>query len=101
MASSDAVWTDCNSESGDVSDRIIALAARAAQKLEGYCMDDLNTVAENDDEIAEVVNDSRFLRAFDSMIFQCKTCGYWMRQRENATPDAAEWECQECFAEGS
>lgn len=78
---------------------VIALAARAAQKLEYTCMDDLNTVAENDPEIEAVCNDKRFLQAFDSMIFQCKTCNWWKRQRENATPNAPEWECQECFDE--
>jgi hypothetical protein len=77
---------------------VIALAARAAQKLE-YTTDTLEELAEKDDEIAEVGDNKEFLKYFDSMIFNCTTCNWWKRQRENATPDAAEWQCQECFDE--
>jgi hypothetical protein len=74
---------------------VIALAARAAEKLE-YTTDSLDDLADNDPEIDGVRDDARFLQVFDSMIFCCTTCNWWKRQRENATPDAAEWECQEC-----
>jgi hypothetical protein len=80
-----------------VSD-VIALAARAAEKLE-YTTDSLEDLADKDPEIEAVRDDARFLQALDSMIFCCVTCNWWKRQRENATPDAAEWECQECFNE--
>lgn len=81
-----------------MTDRTITLAARAAQKLE-YTTDSLEELAEKDPEIDEVVNTKEFLKYFDSMIFCCTTCNWWKRQRENATPDAAEWQCQECFDE--
>ena len=48
---------------------------------------------------AEVVDDAEFLKYLDSMVFCCVSCNWWHRQRENATPDGAEWECQECHDE--
>jgi len=77
-----------------VSD-VIALAAKAAQKLE-YTTDSLEDLADNDETVAAVADDQRFLQALDSMVFCCVTCNWWKRQRENATPDGAQWECQEC-----
>jgi hypothetical protein len=81
-----------------MSDRTLALAARAAGKLE-YTADTLEHIADHDAEIAEVMYGKDFLEHFDSMIFCCVRCGWWKRQRENATPDAAEWVCQECVSE--
>jgi hypothetical protein len=80
------------------TDRTLALAARAAEKLE-YTTGSLEEIAEADEEIAEVVDSKEFLEHFDSMIFCCTRCHWWKRQRENATPDAAEWVCQECISE--
>lgn len=77
---------------------IVALAARAAGKLE-YTTSSLEEVAEHDPEIAEVVDGTEFLKYLDSMVFCCVSCNWWKRQRENATPDGAEWECQECYNE--
>jgi hypothetical protein len=74
---------------------VIAVAARAAGILEGTS-DSLEDLAERDAEIAEVVDLKKFLLALDSMVFCCVSCNWWKRQRENATPDGAEWECQEC-----
>jgi len=82
-----------------VSD-VIALAAKAAQKLE-YTTDSLEDLADNDEAISAVVDDQRFLQALDSMVFCCVTCNWWKRQRENATPDGAQWYCQECKQDGS
>ncbi len=79
---------------------VIALAVRAAQKLE-YTTDSLEELRERDDEIDAVADDSRFLAAFDSMVFCCVSCNWWKRQRENATPNAAEWECQECVTDAA
>lgn len=76
----------------------IALAARAAEKLE-YTTDSLEDLADKDPEIDAVRDNMEFLQALDTMIFCCTTCNWWKRQRENATPDAAEWECQECKTE--
>lgn len=80
-----------------MSDRIIALAARAAAKLEYTTLDLEIDIVEHDEEIALVYDGSEFARALDTMLFQCKDCQYWKRQRENATPKAAQWQCQECF----
>jgi len=82
-----------------VSD-VIALAAKAAQKLE-YTTDSLEDLADNDETVAAVVDDQRFLQALDSMVFCCVTCNWWKRQRENATPDGAQWECQECHRDNA
>jgi len=79
-----------------VSD-VVALAAKAAEILIGRGNgDDLNVLADEDEEIDAVRDDSGFLKALDTIAFQCPGCGFWFRQRENATPNGAEWRCQEC-----
>jgi hypothetical protein len=79
---------------------VVALAARAASKLEYTTLDLEIDIVENDEQIAAVYGTERFSTALDTMVFQCKTCSYWKRQRENATPNAAQWQCQECYSEG-
>jgi hypothetical protein len=79
-------------------DRTIYLATKAASQLE-YTTDSLEEIAEKDPEIAEVVDSTNFLKHFDSLIFNCVTCNWWKRQRENATPKGDEWVCQECADE--
>lgn len=81
-----------------MADRTIYLAAKAASILE-YTTDTLEELAEKDPEIDEVVDNENFLKHFDALIFCCVTCNWWKRQRENATPDGSEWECQECADE--
>jgi hypothetical protein len=76
-----------------------ALAARAAEKLEGTC-DGLEDLVERDAEIAEVADLKTFLQYLDTMVFCCVSCNWWYRQRENATPDGAEWECHACHING-
>ena len=77
---------------------VLALAARAAGMLENTS-DSLEDLAERDARTAVVVDDAEFLKYLDSMVFCCVSCNWWHRQRENATPDGAEWECQECHDE--
>jgi hypothetical protein len=74
----------------------ITRAIEAAMKLE-YTTDTLEHLAELDPRIAEVADDREFLKMLDSIVFCCVSCGWWKRQRENATPDAAEWKCVECL----
>lgn len=83
-----------------MSDRTLALAARAAEILE-YTEGELGAVADHDAEIAEVMDSKEFRQHLDSMIFCCTKCGWWKRQRENATPDGfrKEWVCQECVSD--
>lgn len=74
----------------------ITLAVEAAMKLE-YTTDTLDHLTDLDPRIAEVADDDDFLKMLDSIVFCCRDCGWWKRQRENATPDAAEWVCKECI----
>ena len=75
----------------------ISIAAHAAEMLEGTTdsLEDLvdRTIGIDDDTICT----PEFLQALDTMVFCCAECGWWHRQRENATPDGDEWICQECF----
>ncbi len=76
---------------------VIALAAKAAQILiDRGNGDDLEAIREEYSDIDAVADDRDFLKALDTIAFQCVSCSFWFRQRENATPDAAEWKCQEC-----
>lgn len=77
-----------------MSNDAIALAARAAEKL---CdtTEDLAMLSETED-FEGCIDNPDFCKALDVMIFMCAECNWWKRQRENATPDAAEWVCQEC-----
>ena len=76
--------------------RLLGLAAHAAEKLE-HTTDSLETLADRDEAIAEVVDGVAFLKYLDRIVFCCASCGYWKRQRENATPGAATCKCQECL----
>jgi hypothetical protein len=77
---------------------VLALAAQAAAKLD-YTTDDLDLLAERDERFAAVLNDRDFLKHLDTLEFCCTTCEFWKPQRENATPDGAQWQCKECFDE--
>lgn len=35
-------------------------------------------------------------RELDTLVFECRQCNNWFYQRDNATPDGAEWICKEC-----
>lgn len=35
-------------------------------------------------------------KQLDTIVFECSVCNHWFHQRDNATPDAAEWTCKEC-----
>lgn len=74
------------------------LAARAANKLD-YTTDSLEELCERDEEIDAVRDDMAFLKELDRIEFCCVQCGYWKPQRENGTPNATEWKCQDCVTE--
>lgn len=69
---------------------MIARAGRVAKQLEAG--DSLHYVA-TEDELDNPV----FCSYLDSLVFECHVCNQWFPQRENATPDAAEWTCRECL----
>lgn len=71
------------------------LAAHAANKLD-YTTDSLEELRERDEEIDAIADDMTFCRELDRLEFCCVCCGYWKPQRENGTPNASEWKCQEC-----
>lgn len=79
---------------------IPTLAYEVAEKLDNTT-DDLSEFChrEGNEKYAECDDNMDFLKRFDALIFMCTSCGWWKRQRENATPDASEWQCQECFRE--
>ena len=68
----------------------IPIAARVAEGLEG-------TTAGLEDFVDDDSCTPEFFEALDTMVFCCAKCGWWYRQRANATPDGDEWICQECF----
>lgn len=76
--------------------------AAALVKLLDYTTDDLNEVCEREgnERFENVPNDIEVLREIDRLEFQCVFCGWWKPQRENATPDGAQWACKECVASG-
>lgn len=78
----------------------VTLAAEVAHKLD-YTTDDLREFcdSEGNERYVECPDNMDFCKALDIIEFQCVTCSYWKPQRENATPNAGEWQCQECFDE--
>lgn len=78
----------------------IALAGAAAEKLNYTTIDLAEFCSTEGNEKFEGCDDNLdFCKALDLIIFMCKDCGWWKPQRENATPNASEWQCQECFDE--
>lgn len=84
-----------------MSDKIISLAAEAAKRLE-YTTIDLQFFCEDEDneKFGGLDKCKDFTDHLDQMIFMCAFCGWWKRQRENGTPDGAQWFCQECIKDG-
>lgn len=80
---------------------VIALAAALAHKLD-YTTDDLNEVCEREgnERFEDCPNNRDVLRELDRIEFQCTFCATWKPQRENATPNDAQWFCQECVRDG-
>lgn len=80
-----------------MTNHTIALAAALAQKLD-YTTDDLEEVCEREgnERFADCPNNRDVLRELDRIEFQCTFCACWKPQRENATPNDAQWKCQEC-----
>lgn len=78
----------------------VALAAEVAAKLD-YTTEDLELflTEEGNEKFAACINNKDFYKALDRIEFQCNECHYWKPVRENATPDAHIWQCQECFNE--
>lgn len=78
----------------------VALAAEVADRLD-YTTEDLTLwcAEEGHERYADCPDNQDFCKALDVIAFQCVKCSYWKPQRENATPDAGEWQCQECFLE--
>lgn len=76
----------------------IALAGEAAEKL-NYTTMGLTEFCETHEKFATCEDNIDFCKALDLIIFMCKDCGWWKPQRENATPNASEWQCQECHDE--
>lgn len=81
---------------------MIHLAACLAEKLD-YTTDDLEEFCgrEGNEKFEDCPNNRDVLIALDRIEFQCAFCHYWKPQRENATPDDAQWYCQECKQDGS
>lgn len=79
----------------------LALAGQAAERL-NYTTEDLAMFCEKEgNEKFEGCDSNRdFCRHLDTIIFMCVQCGWWKPQRENATPNASEWACQECVKDG-
>lgn len=76
--------------------RMHKLAYEAAEKLD-LTTDDLEALGE---KYTDALDDMEFLKRLDLLVFCCVKCNWWKRQRENATPDAAEWACKECTEDG-
>lgn len=79
----------------------LALAGRAAARLD-HTTDDLAEFCsrEGNEQFEGCDDNHDFCKHLDTMIFLCVCCGWWKPQRENATPDASEWACQECVTDG-
>lgn len=80
----------------DHTTRMHGLAYEAAGKLE-YTTNDLESLGE---KFTEAADDTEFLKRLDLLVFCCVRCNWWKRQRENGTPEAAEWVCKECVEDG-
>lgn len=55
-----------------------------------------------DTELGDVIDNlsKDECKLLDTLVFECDVCNHWFRQRDNATPNNARWECKECAGDG-